>query len=377
MGKYQFSVIQKYFIWLEYGRKCYLCKKPKDFQDITVDHIVPERLDGTEDLEYVRREFGLDESFVVNDYPNWAACCVTCNQDKGVKIFKGHRMSIYLDNAKKKAQLIQARVERSSHKNGKGKSLPQFPMNVFEGEYEESMDIEEQRNKLPKQPKIRNFAVFAETAPETMVTEESPTLGHDENKRRKKQPKTMQIKDFLNVADTALLLGMSRTTIYSYLKSGELECIRMGSRTLISRQRIYDKLPARDTACSDSASIRHNDFLNVTQAASLLGLSRTTIYGYLKAGELECMRLGSSYLISRQRIYDKLPARDTTRCFDSASIRHNDFLNVTEAASLLGVSRTTIYTYLKAGELECIRLGCKTLISRQMIYDKLSAGSTI
>ena len=313
MGKYQFSVIQKYFIWLEYGRKCYLCKKPKDFQDITVDHIVPERLDGTEDLEYVRREFGLDESFVVNDYPNWAACCVTCNQDKGVKIFKGHRMSIYLDNAKKKAQLIQARVERSSHKNGKGKSLPQFPMNVFEGEYEESMDIEEQRNKLPKQPKIRNFAVFAETAPETMVTEESPTLGHDENKRRKKQPKTMQIKDFLNVADTALLLGMSRTTIYSYLKSGELECIRMGSRTLISRQRIYDKLPARDT----------------------------------------------------------------TRCFDSASIRHNDFLNVTEAASLLGVSRTTIYTYLKAGELECIRLGCKTLISGQMIYDKLSAGSTI
>lgn len=52
------------------------------------------------------------------------------------------------------------------------------------------------------------------------------------------------------------------------------------------------------------------------------------------------------------------------------AVRSKPFLNISEAALLLGISRTTLYVYLKAGELECMRMGSKTFISQKSIYDK-------
>ena len=42
-------------------------------------------------------------------------------------------------------------------------------------------------------------------------------------------------KEFLNVAQTALLIGVSRRTIYRMLKSEELRYHKLGNRTIIKR----------------------------------------------------------------------------------------------------------------------------------------------
>lgn len=50
-------------------------------------------------------------------------------------------------------------------------------------------------------------------------------------------------------------------------------------------------------------------------------------------------------------------------------IKTKPFLTITEAALYLGVSRPTLYSYLRNGELKAKRIGCKFKISRQEIDD--------
>ena len=48
-------------------------------------------------------------------------------------------------------------------------------------------------------------------------------------------------------------------------------------------------------------------------------------------------------------------------------IKDKPFLTITEAAVYLGVTRPTLYSYLKNGELKASRLGCKYLLRKDYI----------
>lgn len=52
------------------------------------------------------------------------------------------------------------------------------------------------------------------------------------------------------------------------------------------------------------------------------------------------------------------------------SIKLKPILTITEASLLVGVSRPTIYSYINNGELECMRMGCKTFIRLSDIFDR-------
>ena len=44
MTKHRFSYVERYALWRAYDGRCFYCEKPLDFQDMTVDHIIPEWL---------------------------------------------------------------------------------------------------------------------------------------------------------------------------------------------------------------------------------------------------------------------------------------------------------------------------------------------
>lgn len=54
-------------------------------------------------------------------------------------------------------------------------------------------------------------------------------------------------------------------------------------------------------------------------------------------------------------------------------IKSKPFLTISETALYLGVSRPTVYSYLRNGELKAKRLGCKFKISRGKILIIFSA----
>ncbi len=95
--------------------------------------------------------------------------------------------------------------------------------------------------------------------------------------------------------------------------------------------------------------IKNKPFLTITETAIYLGVTRPTIYGYLKRGDLKATRIGTKFLLSKDDINNK------------------PFLTITETAIYLGVTRPTIYGYLKRGDLKATRIGTKFLLSKDDI----------
>ena len=64
MMKHRFSYVERYSLWRAYDGHCFFCEKPLDFQDMTVDHIVPKWLtEHPEKLRHLRLEYEIDIFF--------------------------------------------------------------------------------------------------------------------------------------------------------------------------------------------------------------------------------------------------------------------------------------------------------------------------
>jgi hypothetical protein len=84
MSKHQFTDAQRFAVWQHHGQKCYWCGKPMDFLEATVDHLIPEHLqDKPEEFARLRHQYGLLETFAINDYANWLPAHEKCNKNKG------------------------------------------------------------------------------------------------------------------------------------------------------------------------------------------------------------------------------------------------------------------------------------------------------
>ena len=59
-----------------------------------------------------------------------------------------------------------------------------------------------------------------------------------------------------------------------------------------------------------------------------------------------------------------------------AKIRDKPILTITEAATYIGVTRPTLYGYLKRGELKAIRLGYKFLLKKEDLLHRHQKSSS-
>lgn len=83
MGKYKFSRVERFAVWQTYGGACYWCRSPIKFSVMEVDHLIAESLaNDAEALKKTISEFGLPETFNVNEFANWVAACGECNRQK-------------------------------------------------------------------------------------------------------------------------------------------------------------------------------------------------------------------------------------------------------------------------------------------------------
>ncbi|MEU8320659.1 hypothetical protein AB0C33_20080 [Nonomuraea sp. NPDC048881] len=65
-----------------WGKKCYWCGDPKEFNDIEIDHILPQDA-GVKDLEGLKTAYPLDEDFDIHGVENLAPICARCQRRKG------------------------------------------------------------------------------------------------------------------------------------------------------------------------------------------------------------------------------------------------------------------------------------------------------
>ena len=93
--------------------------------------------------------------------------------------------------------------------------------------------------------------------------------------------------------------------------------------------------------------IKEKPFLTITEVAVYLGVTRPTLYGYLRRGELKASRLGYKFLFRKEDI-DKLfnnPAEFRVPTRDKPAI--TDFYTTAEIKEKFGVKESWIYEIAK------------------------------
>ncbi len=130
MGKYVFSVSERYAIWVVHAEKCYICKKLVEFDRMQVDHVIPEALlDKPLQLKLVLSELGRPKDFRVNSFDNWLPSCQSCNAFKNNTIFESSPLiQLILQRAAEKSEAARLFAETTITKQRVSKAIGTLKM---------------------------------------------------------------------------------------------------------------------------------------------------------------------------------------------------------------------------------------------------------
>lgn len=126
MTKHRFSNIERYALWYAYDGRCFYCEEPLDFQDMTVDHVVPERLiEHPDELRQFRHDYDIDANipnFQINDFANWVpAHSRKCNTRKGSEVFPKKMLLLFLRGVQRKLPRVQEQLQRLQKDRGRAR----------------------------------------------------------------------------------------------------------------------------------------------------------------------------------------------------------------------------------------------------------------
>lgn len=105
-----------------WGRRCHLCRCPKLFQDIQIDHLIAHTTTAAE-LQRLKREYGLPPDFEVHGPANLAPACGACNREKGIRVLGPAQLDLRLQTAATHVSAVAAAVQSFATANKIGRSL--------------------------------------------------------------------------------------------------------------------------------------------------------------------------------------------------------------------------------------------------------------
>ncbi|MEV0663587.1 hypothetical protein ACIBI3_29665 [Actinomadura luteofluorescens] len=97
-----------YNLW---SSRCYWCHRPKDFNDIQIDHILPRDL-ATKDREDLIANYGLPEDFDFDDSRNLAPICSACNGTRGKGKNEYGDKPVYMEQLRRAGEFRSTVIEQ-------------------------------------------------------------------------------------------------------------------------------------------------------------------------------------------------------------------------------------------------------------------------
>lgn len=125
MVKYDFSSAESFGVWHAFEGLCFWCGVPVSFQEVTVDHVVPESIEDDEGkLIAIKLLYGLPEEFGINTFLNWVPAHAKCNQRKGQDLFSpSPAMLAILERVAKRAIFAKSTAANAIANKNKGRIL--------------------------------------------------------------------------------------------------------------------------------------------------------------------------------------------------------------------------------------------------------------
>lgn len=132
--KYCFTFSERWSVFEAYEHMCIYCGAPVNWIDFEVDHIINESLLGEpEKLAFIISDYGLEKTFSVNSFSNWACAHHHCNRIKGDTTFNKSRALHYLLIASKKATSAERIHISTENARGANKVLAKLRIMIENG----------------------------------------------------------------------------------------------------------------------------------------------------------------------------------------------------------------------------------------------------
>ena len=161
-----------------------------------------------------------------------------------------------------------------------------------------------------------------------------------ERTQQEKRVSDLVDKPYLTIAEAGRLLGISRDTIYRYIKSGQLRAYQLSSQRSIVRredieqmlaERPYQKRQPRDTAVI-------SELYTTEEASEVLGVARATLFAIAKRERFpRTYNRGKSYW-SKQHI-------DAYRAKAAPDATITEWCTAEEIAERFAMTLTAVYSF--------------------------------
>jgi excisionase family DNA binding protein len=167
-------------------------------------------------------------------------------------------------------------------------------------------------------------------------------------------------KEFLSVSETAILLGVGRTTIYRYLKNNTLKAVQTPGKTFIRRSDIDAKFknpePYSSRPTSDEKTI--TEFYTLSEIKKKYKVQDTWIYKVVRENNIPKTLINGKSIFSKKHI-DKY--------FEKKNPSHPDideWYSVKELQKKYQLSLSAIYSFVSENNIPRKKIG------RNVFYSK-------
>lgn len=145
MSKFIVDDITRSALWTAYGNTCYYCDRFLEWNQLHIDHILPERLLGSpNELIAFIKDYELEEHFEINSIYNFLPSHSNCNMGKGGKILAKGAMLYMLDTARKKSKVVLEEIIKETKRRRASISLAKISTSLAG----ETFTVEDVKNVL-------------------------------------------------------------------------------------------------------------------------------------------------------------------------------------------------------------------------------------
>lgn len=111
-------------IWTSYNHICFYCNRPLDWDEMHIDHLIPEFFDrDKEAFTKVKEDYGLIEDFDLNNLYNLVPAHGKCNLRKSNELFVKTTTLFYLGLTNRSIPKIQKEIEKLGRRKNKGQII--------------------------------------------------------------------------------------------------------------------------------------------------------------------------------------------------------------------------------------------------------------
>lgn len=124
MSHTKFDNIIRSALWTSYNNICFYCNRPLDWDDLHIDHLIPESIAKNKvNFNSLKIEFDLDKYFDVNAFYNLVPTHGKCNLRKNDELFAKQTILFYLGLTQKSLAKITQEIDKLKKRKNRGQLL--------------------------------------------------------------------------------------------------------------------------------------------------------------------------------------------------------------------------------------------------------------